>query len=320
MSKQDVQIAGSDKSLQVLIADDERIPRRLLVRMVENWGYQAVEAETGLEAWQILSQPEPPRIAIIDWLMPGMSGVEICHALQQRNDAPLIYTILLTSKSDEAAMVYALEQGAHDFQSKPANPAELRVRLLVGKRLINAEDRLNESLARLELMAATDALTGVANRRHFFQLAAREFARADRAQTPMALMMIDIDNFKQINDNYGHAAGDSALLLLVEVCRKALRGSDIIARFGGDEFVILLPDCDVSTAIRTGERLLDKLRATRVDGGEHPFCIQATVGIATSRHGGGPSDDIAGLLHRADQALYAGKKLGRNRVAVCDSE
>ena len=310
--------AGADeaKPLRVLIADDERISRTLLMRVVESWGYETVEADSGNKAWELLNQDEPPRIAIIDWMMPGIDGVEICRRLYQRSGKPLIYTILLTSKTDESALIYALEQGAHDFQTKPANPGELRARLLVGKRFVEADDRLNESLARVEQMAATDALTGVANRRHFFQLAERELYRTQRTQTPVALLVIDIDNFKEINDTYGHAAGDAALCHLVAVCQLSLRRTDIIARFGGDEFIILLPECDPPTALHTAERLRHSIYATPVPEKEQAFQIEVTIGVATSMGGNYPNEDIETLLRLADEALYEGKEAGRNRVAV----
>ncbi len=316
MSSEETTPSPETKPIKVLIADDERVSRTLLMRVVESWGYDAVEADSGASAWEILNQTDPPRIAIIDWMMPGMDGVEICRRLHDRTDSPLIYTILLTSKTDESALIYALEQGAHDFQTKPANPGELRARLLVGRRFVEADDRLNESLSRMEEMAATDALTGVANRRHFFQLAERELYRTQRSRSPVALMVIDIDNFKEINDTYGHAAGDTALCHLVAVCQLSLRRTDVIARFGGDEFVILLPECDPPTALQTAERLLHSVNATPVPEKEGAFQIQVTIGIATSNGDSFPVESIDTLLRLADEALYEGKEAGRNQVAV----
>lgn len=304
------------KPLTVLVADDERVSRTLLMRVLESWGYDAVEADSGAAAWELLNQDDPPRIAIIDWMMPSMDGVEICRRLRDRTDGPLIYTILLTSKTDESALIHALEQGAHDFQTKPANPGELRARLLVGRRFVEADDRLNESLARMEQMAATDALTGVANRRHFFQLAERELYRIQRSRSPVALMVIDIDNFKEINDSYGHAAGDAALCHLVAVCQLSLRRTDVIARFGGDEFVVLLPECDPPTAVQTAERLRHSVNATPVPDKSGAFQVEVTIGVATTAEGSSPVDDIGTLLRLADEALYEGKAKGRNRIAV----
>lgn len=308
--------APDSKPIKVLVADDERVSRTLLMRVVERWGYEAVEADSGIAAWELLNGDDPPRLAIIDWVMPGVDGVEICRRLRERADTPLIYTILLTAKTDESDLIYALEQGAHDFQTKPASPGELRARLLVGRRFVEADDRLNESLARVEQMAATDSLTGVANRRHFFQLAERELYRTQRTRAPVALMVIDIDNFKTINDSYGHAAGDAALCHLVAVCQLSLRRSDIIGRFGGDEFVILLPECDTPTALQTAERLRHSINATPVPDKGRSFQIEVTIGVATSMGGNYHTEDIEMLLRLADEALYEGKEAGRNRVAV----
>ncbi|KAA3628423.1 MAG: diguanylate cyclase [Proteobacteria bacterium] len=310
------QETGTAGSLRILIADDERVSRTLMMRVVESWGYQAVEAESGDTAWAILSAPNPPRIAIIDWMMPGIDGVEICRRLHNRTDAPLIYTILLTSKTDEQALVHALEQGAHDFQTKPANPGELRARLLVGRRLVESDDRLNESLARMEQMAATDSLTGAANRRHFIQLAEREIYRVQRTHSPLALLVMDIDHFKEINDSHGHVAGDAALCHLVAVCQLSLRRTDIIARFGGDEFVILLPECDPPTAIHTAERLRETVSSTPVPDKSGPFTMSTTIGVATCPAGSRKPEDLDALLRLADEALYEAKGAGRNRIAT----
>lgn len=305
-------------SVRILIADDERVSRTLLMRVVESWGYRTVEADNGDAAWAILNGPDPPRIAIIDWMMPGLDGVQICHRLQNRTEAPLIYTILLTSKADDQALVHALEQGAHDFQSKPPNPGELRARLLVGRRLVESDDRLTESLARMEQMAATDSLTGAANRRNFIQLAEREIYRLQRSRSPLALLVIDIDRFKAINDTHGHVAGDAALCHLVAVCQLSLRRTDIIARFGGDEFVILLPECDPPTAIHTAQRLREAIHSTPVPDKGGPFTISVTIGVATCPAGNHKLEDIDVMLRLADEALYEAKDAGRNRVATRD--
>ncbi len=309
-------VPASSGNMRILIADDERVSRTLLMRVVESWGYQTVEADSGDSAWAILSGPNPPRIAIIDWMMPGIDGVEICRRLHARPDAPLIYTILLTSKTDEQALIHALEQGAHDFQTKPANPGELRARLLVGRRLVESDDRLTESLARMEQMAATDELTGAANRRNFLQMAELEIYRVQRSKAPLALLVMDIDRFKEINDTYGHVAGDAALCHLVAICQLSLRRTDIIARFGGDEFVILLPECDEPTAIHTAERLREAIFTTPVPDKGGAFSISVTIGVATHPAGQSQIFDLDTLLRLADDALYEAKDAGRNRVAT----
>lgn len=309
------QVTG-DNPLRVLVADDDRVSRTLMMRVVESWGYQTVEADSGDAAWALLNQPDPPRIAIIDWMMPGIDGVEICRRLHARTDTPLIYTVLLTSKADEQALIHALEQGAHDFQAKPANPGELRARLLVGRRLVESDDRLNESLARMEQMAATDELTGAANRRNFIQLAEREIYRVQRSHSPLALLVLDIDHFKTINDTHGHVAGDAALCHLVAVCQLSLRRTDIIARFGGDEFVILLPECDPPTAIHTAERLREAIHSTPVPEKGGPFNMSVTIGVATCPAGNHQLEELDDLLRLADEALYEAKDAGRNRIAT----
>ena len=165
-------------------------------------------------------------------------------------------------------------------------------------------------------MAATDSLTGAANRRHFIQLAEREIYRVQRTHSPLALLVMDIDHFKEINESHGHAAGDAALCHLVAVCQLSLRRTDIIARFGGDEFVILLPECDPPTAIYTAERLREAVNSTPVPDNGGPFTMSITIGVATCPAGNHQLEDLDALLRLADEALYEAKSAGRNRIAT----
>ena len=173
--------------------------RLALSKNLEKWGYEVVAVENGTLALEVLLDDEPPRIAILDWLMPGREGVDICRELSRSDDGPLIYTILQTIKTDKADLVAALDQGAYDFLSKPVHVGELRSRIAVGARLVNAEDQIREYAKEMERLAVSDPLTGAANRRHFFNMAQRELKRARRYDKAVALIMMDIDNFKRIN-------------------------------------------------------------------------------------------------------------------------
>jgi len=297
--------------LKVLVAEDERVPRTLLARHISQWGYRVVEADNGDTAWALLGAGDPPRIAVLDWVMPGLDGVAICRRLQDNPDHPFIYTLLLTAKTDESDLVHALSQGAHDFLSKPARIGELQARLAVARRLVEANDRLREYASRMEELATTDSLTGAANRRSLFDCAERELARSARHRTPCSALLLDVDAFKDINDRHGHAAGDAVLKKVVDICRHTLRTSDVVARLGGDEFAVLLPQTARDAALALAERLRAAVEAA--DYGPDWKTLRATVSI-----GVGACDDnrdIHSLLRNADRALYRAKQAGRNRVS-----
>ncbi|MEX1067011.1 MAG: diguanylate cyclase [Aquisalimonadaceae bacterium] len=300
-----------NESLTILLADDDHTPRALLRRMIESWGHQVLEAENGEQAWQVLTAQSPPRIAVLDWMMPGIDGVTLCQRLQQQHDRPLVYTILLTSKRDEQDLVHALDSGAHDFQSKPPRPGELRARIAVGQRLVDTHDRLQESLQEMERLATTDALTNVPNRRHFFDLAEHALQRALRYHTPISALLMDLDNFKTINDVHGHHVGDAALRRVATVCQAGMRGCDIFGRYGGDEMVAILTDTALAGALEVADRLRSTVAQQPVDAEGQTVALALSIGVATLGNGVTSLDT---LLHHADTALLQAKQAGRNRV------
>ncbi|MFH2065181.1 MAG: diguanylate cyclase [Pseudomonadota bacterium] len=299
--------------MKILVADDDAMTRLALIKNIEKWGYEVVAVEDGTLALEALSGDDPPRIAILDWLMPGREGIDICRELTRSDNAPLIYTILLTIKTDKADIVEALDQGACDFLSKPVHVGELRSRIAVGVRLVKAEDQIREYAKEMERLAISDPLTGAANRRHFFNMAQQELKRAKRYDKAVALIMMDIDFFKKINDTYGHQTGDEALKALVACCRPILRESDLLARFGGEEFCLLLPETGIHQAGQLAERLRGSMENLRMCEGDREFGFTVSMGVAEVQK---IEESIDAAIKRADGALYEAKTGGRNKCVV----
>ena len=297
--------------MKILVAEDDAMTRLALSKNLEKWGYEVVAVEDGASALKVLLGDEPPRIAILDWVMPGREGIEICKELSRSTDRPLIYTILQTIKKDKSDIVAALDQGAYDFLSKPVHVGELRSRIAVGARLVKAEDQIREYAREMERLAISDPLTGAANRRHFFNVAEKELKRARRYDKAVALIIMDIDHFKRVNDNYGHQAGDEALKALTACCRALIRECDLFARFGGEEFCLLLPETGIHQADKLAERLrcsVENLRVCEGEGEEFGFTV--SIGVTEARE---TDESIDAAIKRADDALYEAKTGGRNR-------
>lgn len=299
--------------LQILVADDDSMTRLALTKNLERWGYEVITAENGTQAYEELTKENPPRLALLDWLMPGMEGVEICRKVSNRTDIPQIYTILLTIKKDKKDIIKALDYGASDFLSKPVHVGELRSRLAVGARLVEAEDKLRDYAFKMERLAVIDPLTGAYNRRHFFEVAEKEFCRSHRYNNPLSFILFDIDHFKKINDTYGHQTGDKVLKVLVEVCTDSLRASDTFARYGGEEFCIMLPETSMDQAHSQAERIRKALAGIPFKHKDESFSFTVSLGVSSLKETDSKIDDI---VARADTALYEAKNQGRNQTRV----
>ncbi len=297
--------------MKVLVADDSPTARFALRKNLTAWGYDVVEASEGKKAWNLLNEDSPPRIAVLDWMMPGLDGVEICRKLRERKNGPFVYTILLTSKSEQEDLVYGLENGAHNFQSKPYSPIELRSHVNVGKRLVESDDKIKEYAEEMERLATTDSLTGIFNRRHFLECGEKELARSKRYGRPMSVLLIDVDHFKIINDTFGHAAGDKTLRIITRTCIDTLRENDLFGRLGGEEFAVVLPENDEPCAVDAAERLRKTMEELKVAFEDKIIRFTISIGVASSELS---DKTIEVILKRADDALYKAKKCGRNRV------
>jgi diguanylate cyclase (GGDEF)-like protein len=297
--------------MKVLVADDDKVTRVALERHLGKWGHQVVQAQDGLEAWKILNRRDPPKLAILDWMMPEIEGVEICQRLNLDAAAPFIYKILLTVKREKEDIVDALDGGAHDFLSKPVHTSELRSRVAVGVRLVEAEEKLQNYAKEMEKSAVTDYLTGGYNRRYFIRQTEEELKRFSRYGGSFSVLILDIDHFKKINDTYSHLAGDVALKKLTRAVENTLRENDLAARFGGEEFAVFLPETNRKGAFELAERLRNAVQNMSVTFENRTFGFTVSIGLATVKK---KDVKIEQVLARADKALYTAKENGRNRT------
>lgn len=297
--------SSSNEDRRVLIADDDPLTRMWLQTVLEAWQYEVISVANGDEALHVLSSENAPKLALLDWLMPGVDGTDVCRRLRADPHGRFTYLIILTSRSGTADIVEALDAGADDFVSKPFEPEELRVRLRVGERIIRLQREL-------QLRASHDALTGALSRHTLMENAMREFELARRNDTPLTLLLLDLDHFKRINDQYGHQAGDTVLQQAVQRMRDCLRTVDLLGRYGGEEFMILLPNSDLTVARQVAERLRVAL-AQPLRIGDASSDLSASIGVAQET---GHTLDLQHLIQLADAALLRAKTNGRNRVEV----
>lgn len=303
---------------KVLIAEDDVVSRRLLDAFLSKWGYEAIGVSNGAEAWEVLEKEHSPRLAVLDWMMPGLDGIQICKRIRDRIDRPYVYVLLLSSKSQKRDMLEGLKAGADDYLSKPFDAEELKARLHVGQRIVQLQDDLIAAREALRFQATHDALTNLPNRAEVLSALRREEARCRRQGDPFGIIMADLDHFKNINDTYGHAAGD---LVLQEAARRIaanVRGYDLAGRYGGEEFIVVAPLSDESGIIALAERIRAVMERDAITVGESKIHISVSIGAAISTHDR-PLDTEA-LLRIADAALYRAKDRGRNCVEMASPQ
>lgn len=297
--------------MRILVAEDDPITRRLLKISLERWRYEPLLVTDGAEALEILLGEDPPPMAILDWMMPGVEGTEVCRELRKRQAESYIYTLLLTSKSRREDLLNGLEAGADDYLVKPFDLRELEARLWTGRRIIRLQNELITSREAIRQSATHDALTGVWNRATHFSMLHREFNRSSREKNPLSVIMMDLDHFKLINDKFGHETGDQVLQEVTRRLQSALRPYDSLGRYGGEEFVVIAPGSDKGSALRLAERLRAKISGAPVSTLAGPVPVTLSLGVASYSP---DIDSPESLVRRADAAMYAAKKAGRNRA------
>ncbi len=300
--------------MRVLVAEDEPTSRRLLQSSLSRWGYEVVVAQDGNEAARILLSPDAPKLAVLDWLMPGIDGAQLCRNIRGNKPEPYTYILLLTGKSGKLDVIEGLEAGADDYVCKPFDPRELKVRLRTGKRIIYLQDQLISAREALRDQATRDQLTGLWNRAAALGILTSELQRSRREGASLGIVMVDLDHFKHVNDTFGHLVGDEVLRRVAQAMSDVTRRYDSVGRLGGEEFLIVLPGCDESNAISHAERMRAAVARLEITGQAELILPKISVGVSV--YNGEPLVDEFDLIQAADSALYQAKRGGRNRVEL----
>ena len=301
--------------MRILVAEDERVCRRMLEATLVKWGYDVVVVSDGDEAWQVLQQEDAPKFALLDWMMPGMDGPEVCRKVRERATGPYVYIILLTAKTQKDELIQGMEAGADDYVTKPFDADELRARLRAGKRILELQEQRRALREALEVQATHDSLTGLWNRAAILDILQRELLRGKREGTPVGVILADLDHFKRINDSFGHLAGDAVLREAAQRMNSAMRGYDAVGRYGGEEFLIVAPGCDADNAMQAAERVRECISREpihTVDG----LIGSVTLSLGVAASAGLAEEETGSLLRAADMALYRAKGEGRKRAAM----
>jgi len=298
------------KPLTVLVIEDHPDQRDLLAIVLQREGYRVVTAANGLEALAQLER-ENVQIVLSDIMMPKMDGFELIKNIRQNPAFKTIYVILITARIQEGDRVRGLDLGADDYITKPFSFSELLARVRVGSRVVKYQQHL-------EYQTHIDSLTGLYNRRALEEKFEAEFERAKRYHHSLSILILDIDNFKAINDTYGHHGGDSALVKISEILRAKTRQSDFPSRYGGEEYVLVLPETDQENALQVAGKIHDEIRSYTFGTRDRAFTLTVSIGVSSTSNKN--YSDCQQMLNDADQALYLAKNSGKDRVEIWTAE
>jgi len=304
--------------MRILIAEDDPLSRAMLERALQRGGYEVIAVEDGQLALQHLASTDPPRLALLDWVMPQKTGIEVCAEVRRKKDKAYTYLILLSSKESKQDIVQGLEAGADDYLTKPFDVEELKARLRAGERILELEDRLVEARESMRFQATHDLLTSLWNRGVIMELVSREVHRSQREKNCTAVMLCDIDHFKQVNDEHGHGTGDDVLCEVARRLQHSVRSYDMVGRYGGEEFLVVLNRCEPESAVTRAEHLREAIGMKPIAARGKPVPVTISIGLALSTDFA--SGDVDEIIQEADAALYAAKRAGRNRVRVARRE
>ena len=298
--------------MTILLVEDSAVDRHKIGRYLKEWDLDFVAVEDGAVAWEHIQRPDPPSLVLLDWVLPGIDGIELCRRIRTvAGNGNYVYTIMLTAKDKKRHLITAMNAGADDYVAKPVDPSELKARILVGKRIIELQQSLR-------FAATHDFLTRLLNRAEILASLKRELSRSERDGKPVAALMVDVDHFKNLNDSHGHGAGDAVLKEVADRLRADLRAYDLVGRYGGEEFLIVLPNCNLAVATRRADEIR---RLVCKDPIVTPYAtVPVTVSIGVTACDWTPNLTVEEVLQQADQALYRAKERGRNCVEASSTE
>jgi diguanylate cyclase (GGDEF)-like protein len=302
-----------ESKTKILLAEDSPIYRHLITSHLREWGFDLQVAGDGAAAWELLRSPEAPRLVLLDWVLPGIDGIELCRRIRQAQaHSEYTYIVLLTGKDGKNDLVVGMRAGADDYLSKPFHPPELEARLQVGERILALQRELISARESLRTAATYDFLTGLLNRGEIVACLERELVRAKRETSDVGIILTDIDHFKKVNDSFGHSVGDSVLKEVAGRLKSDLRVYDGAGRYGGEEFLLILATCDLATTVRRAEEIGRLVSATGVPSPKGIVPVTISPGVTSA--GRNRTASVESLLNEADVALYRAKQNGRNRV------
>jgi two-component system cell cycle response regulator len=309
--------------MRILIADDDATSRLLLKAMATKLGHECLLATDGSTAWEILSAGGID-VLLSDWMMPGVDGPELCRRVREELAGSYVYVVLITGLGERERVLEGMGAGADDYLIKPVDPFAVQTRLVAAERmtilhrqLIDVRAQLEQ--ANLELLgrSLTDVLTGLGNRRHMDEDMASVHAGASRTGRSYGVALFDIDHFKLYNDHYGHVAGDDVLRRVAHSMRATARAGESVYRYGGEEFLLLLPECTVDGAVMAAVRIRESVKELAL-----PHLARPTLPSVVTVSGGvtcwlpDAVRSVSEMLEQADEALYEAKSEGRDRVCV----